>query len=66
MENKNHSNSSRRKFLKMSSLAGIGLATTIGTSCTVSRPTSEKKEVGRLNDSSNNLLSLFNLKYPIF
>lgn len=65
MKNQNSDNSSRRNFLKKSSLAGIGLTTAFITSCKEPSP-QEEKELGELNESSKKLLSLFELKYPFF
>ena len=66
MNNQKNDNSSRRNFLKLSSLAGLGLSTSLISSCKAVQPIAEKREVGKLNDSSKKLLSLFNLKYPFF
>ncbi len=63
MENKK---SSRRDFLKKGSLVGIGLSTTIMTACDQQQNKTEKKEAGILNEKSKKLMTLFNLKYPIF
>lgn len=65
MENQKNK-SSRRNFLKKSSLAGIGLSATFISSCEQPKSKEEKKELGVLNGSSKKLLSLFNLKYPFF
>ena len=66
MKKENIDNSSRRNFLKLGSLATIGLSTPLVSSCTVSKPLVEKREFGKLNESSKRLLTLFNLKYPFF
>lgn len=58
--------SSRRNFLKTSSLAGLGLTTALMTSCEQPKQQEEKKEFGELNERSKKLLSLFNIKYPFF
>jgi len=63
---KNKSTPSRRDFLKRSSLAGVGLSTTLLSSCIDSKIGVEKKEVGRLSEAAQKLLAQFNLKYPIF
>ncbi|WP_136480900.1 NAD(P)H-dependent flavin oxidoreductase [Cognatitamlana onchidii] len=64
MKKKDHS--SRRNFLKLSSLAGLGLSTTIFSSYKSEQLKETKKEIGKLNESSKRLLKLFNLKYPFF
>jgi len=66
MKNQKIDHSSRRDFLKLSALAGLGLSTSLISSCKVIQPIEEKREVGKLNDSSKKLLTLFNLKYPFF
>ncbi len=57
--------SSRRDFLKKGSLVGIGLSATFTAACDQQQKT-EKKESGILNDKSKKLMTLFNIKYPIF
>ncbi len=66
MKNQNSDNSSRRSFLKKSSLAGLGLTSALMFSCEQPKQQEEKKEFGKLNESSKKLLTLFNLKYPFF
>lgn len=66
MKNQNSDNSSRRSFLKKSSLAGLGLTSALMSSCEQPKQQEEKKEFGKLNESSKKLLTLFNLKYPFF
>ncbi len=66
MKNQKDEDSSRRNFLKLSSLAGLGLSTALISSCKAGRPIEAKREVGKLNESSKKLLALFNLKYPFF
>ncbi len=58
--------SSRRNFLKTSSLAGIGLSTAIISSTAQASQKGKEQELGELNESSKKLLALFNLKYPFF
>ncbi|MCC5932080.1 MAG: nitronate monooxygenase [Cyclobacteriaceae bacterium] len=65
MKNQDNS-SSRRNFLKKSSLAGLGLTTALMSSCEQPKPQEEIREIGELNESSKKLLSLFKLKYPFF
>lgn len=62
MEDQN--NSSRRDFLKKSSLAGMGLSATFLSYGTESE--TKKKERGILSEVSKKLMAQFNLKYPIF
>ena len=66
MKNKKISQTSRRNFLKKSSLVGIGLSTTLAASGKSNKNRNQKKETGKLNASSKRLLSMFNLKYPFF
>ena len=66
MEGQNQNNSSRRDFLKKSSLAGIGLSATFLASCAEPQAEKEKKELGSLSEISKKLMSQFDLKYPIF
>lgn len=65
MKKQNLNNSSRRNFLKTTSIAAIGLPTALFSSFTESKPI-EKKEIGVLNEGSKKLLALFDLKYPFF
>lgn len=58
--------SSRRDFLKKGSLVSIGLSTAIMTACDQQQDKTEKKESGFLNEKSKKIMTLFNLKYPIF
>lgn len=62
----NSKETSRRNFIKKSSLAGIGLSYSFITSGKEAQTNTEKKEVGKLNEHSYKILSLFNLKYPFF
>ncbi len=66
MENQNLNKSSRRNFIKKSSLAGMGLTTAAFTSGAQPMPNKLEQEFGELNKSSKKLLSLFNIKYPFF
>lgn len=66
MKNQKNDQFSRRNFLKQSSLAGLGFSTALISSCKTQQPIVAKREVGKLNDNSKKLLSLFNLKYPFF
>jgi nitronate monooxygenase len=65
MENQENK-SSRRNFLKTSSLAGIGLSTAFISSTALASQKVKEQEMGKLNESSKKLLSLFDLKYPFF
>jgi hypothetical protein len=47
-----NSKSSRRDFLKKSSLVGFGLSTTILTACDQQKNQTEKKELGVLTEKS--------------
>jgi len=66
MEEQNQNNSSRRNFLKKSSLAGIGLTTAFLSSCTEPETKDKRKELGILSEINKKLMSQFDLKYPIF
>lgn len=66
MEEQNQNKSSRRDFLKKSSLAGIGLSATFLSSCINAQAKEEKMETGVLNEVSKKLMSRFNLRYPLF
>jgi nitronate monooxygenase len=65
MESKENK-SSRRNFLKTSSLAGIGLSTAFISSTALASQKVKEQEIGKLNESSKKLLALFNIKYPFF
>lgn len=66
MEKQNQNHSSRRDFLKKSSLAGIGLTATVLSSCTEPTLKNKEKELGILSDSNKKLMSQFDLTYLIF
>lgn len=67
MDEQNQNSPSRRDFLKKSSLAGIGLGTALLSSCSDEAQIQEEKKVlGNLSESSKQLMSLFDLTYPIF
>jgi nitronate monooxygenase len=57
---------SRREILKKSSLTGIGLSTTFIPSPARAQAEEEEKERGVLSEISKELMSRFDLRYPIF
>ena len=66
MKKASSNTSSRRDFIKKTSLAGIGLSTALVSSYGQTQVGNVKEGNGNLNKASKALLSMFNLKYPFF
>ena len=66
MDKRDRNESSRREFIRKTSLVGLGITTSMMSSCKEKEPQEATKEPGFLNEQSKKIMGMFNLKYPIF